>query len=37
MVAPRLRPDKGMPSWKGVFGEENCNKILALLHSVQTA
>ena len=37
MVAPRLRPDKGMPIWKGVFSEENYNKVLALLHRVQTA
>jgi polar amino acid transport system substrate-binding protein len=29
------RPAKGMPSWDGVFSEEDFDKILAYLHTVQ--
>ena len=30
------RPDKGMPSWKGVFTDADFDQILAFLKSVQT-
>ncbi len=29
------RPAKGMPSWDGVFSDDDFSKILAYLHSVQ--